>query len=262
MFQLTPAVRALLIINFSLLILDQLAGRYLSQLLGLHDWYHQEFLPYQLVSYAYFHADFRHFFSNGIALFFFGSRLEMVWGTKRFLTYYFITAFGAGLIFFGVNTYSGHQVRQDAEIVMNEVSPEGLLRFMRKHDRMALEMNKEFLADFQDKPEHQPYINEAKVYLSKAKENLSGFLLIGASGAIMALVFAMGYLFPNTEVMLFLIPFPIKMKYIAAVYILIDVYSEFKRMPGDNVAHLAHLAGVAVGFLVLLYWQKNRQRFY
>ncbi|HSN59449.1 MAG TPA: rhomboid family intramembrane serine protease, partial [Ferruginibacter sp.] len=40
---------------------------------------------------------------------------------------------------------------------------------------------------------------------------------VGASGAIMGLLAAFGYLFPNTELLVFPVPFPVKAKYFIAV---------------------------------------------
>ncbi len=56
------------------------------------------FLPWQLVSYMFLHADFSHIFFNLFALWIFGQALENLWGTKRFLLYYFLTGIGAGIV--------------------------------------------------------------------------------------------------------------------------------------------------------------------
>jgi len=56
------------------------------------------FLPWQLVSYMFLHADLSHIFFNLFALWIFGQALENLWGTKRFLLYYFLTGIGAGII--------------------------------------------------------------------------------------------------------------------------------------------------------------------
>jgi membrane associated rhomboid family serine protease len=56
------------------------------------------FLPWQLVSYMFLHADLSHIFFNLFALWIFGQALENLWGTKRFLMYYFLTGIGAGII--------------------------------------------------------------------------------------------------------------------------------------------------------------------
>lgn len=56
------------------------------------------FLPWQLVSYMFLHADLSHIFFNLFALWIFGQALENLWGTKRFLIYYFLTGIGAGVV--------------------------------------------------------------------------------------------------------------------------------------------------------------------
>ena len=56
------------------------------------------FMPWQLVTYMFLHADLSHIFFNMIALWIFGQSLEQLWGTKRFVIYYFLTGMGAGLV--------------------------------------------------------------------------------------------------------------------------------------------------------------------
>lgn len=53
------------------------------------------FRPYQIVTYMFMHGDLSHIFFNMFALYMFGTPVEMAWGPKRFLTFYFITGFGA-----------------------------------------------------------------------------------------------------------------------------------------------------------------------
>ena len=91
----------------------------------------------------------------------------------------------------------------------------------------------------------------------------SGSLTVGASGAIMGVIVAFAYLFPNTELFLLFIPFPIKAKWFAIAYVAIDQFSGIATAEGDNVAHFAHLGGAVTGFILVLIWNKsNRQRFY
>src|SRR5215213_3318770 len=47
---------------------------------------------------------------------------------------------------------------------------------------------------------------------------------IGASGAVMGLLAAFAYLFPNTEFFILPFPFPIKAKYMVAIYAAIDLF--------------------------------------
>ena len=57
----------------------------------------QGFLIWQVVTYLFLHGGFFHIFFNMLALWFFGVELENVWGTRRFLTYYFICGIGAAV---------------------------------------------------------------------------------------------------------------------------------------------------------------------
>lgn len=55
------------------------------------------FMPWQLISYMFLHADFTHIFFNMFALWMFGMELENLWGAKKFLIYYTICGLGAAL---------------------------------------------------------------------------------------------------------------------------------------------------------------------
>ncbi|MBK9568619.1 MAG: rhomboid family intramembrane serine protease [Chitinophagaceae bacterium] len=86
---------------------------------------------------------------------------------------------------------------------------------------------------------------------------------VGASGAVMGIFVAFAYLFPNTELMIIPIPFPIKAKWVAIVYILIDLFGGIGQLQGDNIAHFAHLGGALTGFIILIFWNKtNRKTLY
>lgn len=86
---------------------------------------------------------------------------------------------------------------------------------------------------------------------------------VGASGAIMGILAAFGYLFPNTEMIIFPIPVPIKAKWAISGMILLDVFGGVVKVQGDNIAHFAHIGGALIGFLLVLYWNKsNKKTFY
>ncbi|UAY51990.1 rhomboid family intramembrane serine protease [Ferruginibacter albus] len=86
---------------------------------------------------------------------------------------------------------------------------------------------------------------------------------IGASGAIMGLLAAFAYLFPNTELFIWFIPIPVKAKFFVPIYMVIELFQGVHQFKGDDVGHFAHLGGALVGFLLVLYWNKaNRKTFY
>ena len=73
---------------------------------------------------------------------------------------------------------------------------------------------------------------------------------VGASGAIMGLLAAFAYLFPNTKFFILPFPFPIKAKYMVAILAAIDLFGGFHPGNADNVAHFAHLGGMVMGFIL------------
>ncbi|MEO7768283.1 MAG: rhomboid family intramembrane serine protease [Ferruginibacter sp.] len=86
---------------------------------------------------------------------------------------------------------------------------------------------------------------------------------VGASGAIMGVLAAYGYLFPNTELIIIPIPIPVKAKWAIMGMIAIDVFGGVVKVQGDNIAHFAHIGGALIGFLLVLYWNKqNKKTFY
>lgn len=86
---------------------------------------------------------------------------------------------------------------------------------------------------------------------------------VGASGAIMGLMAAFAYLFPNTEFFIIPIPFPIKAKYLVALYAAYDLFGGLHPGAIDSIAHFAHLGGLVMGFILVLIWNKtNKKTFY
>ncbi|MBS1509409.1 MAG: rhomboid family intramembrane serine protease [Bacteroidetes bacterium] len=86
---------------------------------------------------------------------------------------------------------------------------------------------------------------------------------LGASGAIMGLMGAFAYLFPNTELILLFPPIPIKAKYLVGVYAAIDLFGGLSGGNADNIGHYAHLGGLIMGLILVIYWNKtNKRTFY
>ena len=87
--------------------------------------------------------------------------------------------------------------------------------------------------------------------------------VVGASGAIMGVMAAFAYLFPNAPMFMFFIPFPIKAKYFVIGYFLIDLFGGINPRTGDNVAHFAHVGGAIIGLILVITMNRtNRRTFY
>jgi membrane associated rhomboid family serine protease len=102
MFPLPPGTQALLWMNVAAFLLDSFLGGRLRDELALWPIGSQEvggvgFMPWQLLTYSFFHEGLTHIFLNMLGLVMFGSDIERVWGRNRFLTYYFTCVLSAGL---------------------------------------------------------------------------------------------------------------------------------------------------------------------
>ena len=214
----------------------------LSRLFGLHYFESQGFRIYQLVTYMFLHdtGSFMHVFSNMFAVFMFGRTLEQVWGPKRFLSFYMITGTGAGLVqmlvaFIRIQT------------LKSGMSPDAIQEvFTQGYSLLQQNMN---------------YINDAQGAMNVALNGVT----IGASGAVFGILLAFGMLFPNAELYIIPIPFPIKAKWFVIGYGFFELFFGIGNFSWDNVAHFAHLGGMLFGIFMILYWRKKDKmhgRFY
>lgn len=87
------------------------------------------------------------------------------------------------------------------------------------------------------------------------EEYLNMMRTVGASGAIYGILLAFGMLFPNSQMFVFPLPFPIKAKFFVIFYAAIELFMGMSA--NDNVAHFAHLGGMLFGLILILYWRKK-----
>lgn len=79
---------------------------------------------------------------------------------------------------------------------------------------------------------------------------------IGSSGAIFGLILAFGLLFPDAPVLMMFL-FPIPAKYFAILMGFIEFFLQ-RTQPGSGISHLAHLGGMAYGFLYIRFYLQRR----
>ena len=94
-----PTTQALIIVNALVYLLQLATGNLLIVFFGLWPASSPDFQLWQLVTYAFLHDrnSVAHLFFNMLALFMFGSDIERVWGSRRYLTYYFVCVVSAAL---------------------------------------------------------------------------------------------------------------------------------------------------------------------
>ena len=99
---ITPAVKIIIIINVLVFLAVNMIGQRsdvdLVNILGMHLPQSQYFQIYQYITHMFTQEGLTHLFFNMFAVFMFGRILESVWGTKRFIIYYFVTGLGAAAL--------------------------------------------------------------------------------------------------------------------------------------------------------------------
>lgn len=151
------------------------------------------FALWQPVTYSFLHGSVAHLALNMFALWMFGRTMEIVWGSRRFLIYYFVCVLGAAAAQLALAAITG-----------------------------------------------RPSIT------------------VGASGGVFGVLLAFGMTFPNQRILLLFPPIPLPAKYFVLLYGIVELYFGFTRA-NSGVAHFAHLGGMVVGFLLILYWRSQRR---
>ena len=170
-----PVIKNLIIVNALVFFAQKIFGNNgpygIENLFALHDIHSVYFRPHQLVTHLFMHGSFTHILFNMLALWMFGSILENLWGSKRFLVFYMLCGLGAALMHLGV---------------------------------LYMEMDK-VMDYFQQLPFDQ---QQQLLYSDRFKVNTP---TVGASGAVFGCLAAFGYLFPNSLIYLyFFIPIKAK----------------------------------------------------
>ena len=85
-------------------------------------------------------------------------------------------------------------------------------------------------------------------------------IMLGASGAVMGVLAGFAYLFPNTPLMIFPFPVPIKAKFLIIGLILLDLFGGINPRYGGNIAHFAHIGGALFGLILVKTMNRNNRR--
>lgn len=274
-----PVVKNLLIIN-GLMFLATFAfqssfGIDLRDMLGLHYFESEKFNPFQIVSYMFMHGDLGHIFFNMFAVWMFGSAIENVWGSKRFLIYYLLTGFGAAFLHYVTIYIDIAPVIAQMEAIINNPSADAILAFTDSHpwgNYISQYQFPDIYAAVNDfyynqaqtlrlEPDNAEALRKSTFFFQNYLEHYMNLPnVVGASGSLFGILLAFGMMFPNVRLFMIFLPIPIKAKYFVIGYGVMELVSAFQNNPGDNVAHFAHLGGMLFGFLLIKYWEKTGQR--
>lgn len=225
----SPIVLNLIIINvLAYIAMQMISASAVTEWGSLHYLSSPLFSPHQLITHMFLHDPngLMHILFNMLMLWMFGTVLENYIGSKRFLIFYLICGLGAGLLTQLTIPFSADVYAKSADGIGTAL----------KYGISKAEV--------------------VEIYKNQ-------YSMIGASGAVMGVMAAYAYLFPNSEMYVMFIPIPVKAKYVIPVFILIDLFGGLNPSAGDNIGHFAHLGGALVGFLLVVYWNKtNRKTFY
>lgn len=232
-----PVTKNLIIINFIVWLAEAIFPRFsgtLIKILGLHFVSASDFNPIQVLTYMFVHSPESpfHVFFNMFTLWMFGSTLERVWNSRRFLLFYLVCGVGAAIVQETVWAFSWMH-----EYVGGIAKLNGLTYDHMKNIVDAALANGD--ADFM-----------AAVAAFKNQ-----MVTIGASGAVFGLLLGFAFVFPDRPLYLFFIPVPIKAKYMMIGYGVIEFFLGVGA--NDMVAHFAHLGGMLFALVILLYWRKK-----
>ena len=267
---LPPVIKNLLIINGLFFLATMAAGSAfnidLNKILGLHYVFASDFRPFQYITYMFMHSstDFKHILFNMFALWMFGNAIENVWGSKRFLIYYMLTGVGAAIIYTFWIHIEISPVVNAVDYFLANPSLEGFSAF--RNSSHFIVANYEIQNSFNDfvntynrliTTDKNAALQEAIRFMSDYKESyMNAHTIVGASGAVYGILLAFGMMFPNQIIYLYF-AIPVKAKWLVLGFGALELYSGISNNPGDNVGHFAHLGGMLVGLVIILYWKKK-----
>lgn len=239
---ITDGVKHLLIINVIMFGATMLISpEMMYSKFGLFFPENNTFQIWQIFTHMFMHGGLSHILFNMFALFMFGTAVEQIYGTNKFLLLYFSSGLGAALIALLFSYYNFYSILD--VLVSSDINKSEILDTLNQG-----KYNTGWLS----------VINEVDLNTFISAFNTS---MVGASGAIFGILVAFGYLFPETKLMLLFVPFPVKAKYFIPGIILLDLFSATTGVSifsPSNTAYIAHLGGALTGFLVIYYWKKNQ----
>ncbi|KQT22374.1 hypothetical protein ASG31_03330 [Chryseobacterium sp. Leaf404] len=233
-----PITRNLIILNIvfyvAALIIPQL-DYYLAAYFPLSP----DFKSWQIITHMFMHGSPMHILFNMFTLFSFGPILEQSLGDKKYLILYFLSGLGAFFLF-NLWNFVGYQ---QAYSQLN-----------------GLGFN---VSGYISDPESFANIQVSPAVKALVEDKLGPIIfgrMVGASGAIFGVIAAFATLYPDAKIGIMFIPIPMKVKYVLPVVIIGSIALGVTGNVG-GIAHLAHVGGAIVGFILAKIWKKHLYRF-
>ena len=201
--QLTPITKNIIILNVIVFVLAYLFPQ-MNTYLAAYFPTSPNFHSWQIITHMFMHGGFMHIAFNMLTLASFGPVLERFLGDKKFLILYFLSGLGAFVLF---NLWELFQLYQDAKPMIAE----------------GYAFSDILYGNFGEIPRN---LEESAMSVAEILKTP----MVGASGAIFGVIAAFSVLYPNAEMFIMFIPFPIKAKVlfcILCLYIVMNYFLQF-----------------------------------
>lgn len=230
--QLTPITKNIIILNVIIFVLA-LAIPQMNTYLAAYFPASPNFHSWQIITHMFMHSGIMHIAFNMLTLASFGPVLERFLGEKKFLILYFLSGLGAFVLFNLWELFHMYQIAQP----------------MIAEGYSFLDI---LTGNFGEVPRN---LQESAVGVI----DILRTPMVGASGAIFGVIAAFAILYPNAEMFIMFIPFPIKAKVLFPIAIVVSLVLGISGS-GGNIAHFAHIGGALVGYILIKFWGRNRYR--
>ncbi len=242
MMQISDTVKHLIIINV-IMFVGTLAignGTLFYEWFALYFPNNDAFQPWQIITHMFMHGGAMHIFFNMFALWMFGTPVEQVLGSKRFLFIYFSAGLGAVLLQLGY--YYFQYVPNYNTLIESGLTSGDIKQMLTTNEVIS-------------------GISQSQFTLLKDIYPAYNASMVGASGCLMGVLAAFGMMNPEAKLMLIFLPIPIKAKYFIPGIIILDLISGLTGQSffsPSNTAYMAHVGGAVTGFIIMWYWKKNQ----
>ncbi|KAB1067697.1 rhomboid family intramembrane serine protease [Tamlana haliotis] len=243
MMRISETVKHLIIINVIMFVGTMFigGGKLFYEWFAMYFPKNDAFRPWQIITHMFMHGSVTHILFNMFALWMFGSPVEQVLGSKKFLFIYISAGLGAVLLQIGF--YYFQYIPNYNGLLESGLSAETIKEVIVNSKGSNLRVSQDQLEMFR------------KVI---SAYNAS---MVGASGCIMGIMAAFGMMNPEAKLMMIFLPIPIKAKYFIPGIILLDLISGLTGQSffsPSNTAYMAHVGGALTGFFIMWYWKKNQ----
>ncbi|MBU2949402.1 rhomboid family intramembrane serine protease [Tamlana agarivorans] len=242
MMRISETVKHLIIINVIMFVGTMFigGGNLFYEWFAMYFPKNDAFQPWQIITHMFMHGGVTHILFNMFALWMFGTPVEQVLGSKKFLFIYISAGLGAVLL--QVGFYYFQYIPNYNALLESGLSAESI-----KQSLVSGQVNSG--------------VTNAQLELLKTIFPAYNASMVGASGCIMGIMAAFGMMNPEAKLMMIFLPIPIKAKYFIPGIILLDLFSGLTGQSffsPSNTAYMAHVGGALTGFFIMWYWKKNQ----